>query len=85
MYSFEVVEKIRKLRLRMNLSQAAFADKFALPYETLREWEKNRKVPNLTAETYLELILLDPDAVSMLVSRMVVARDRRQRMAQKAA
>lgn len=54
----------RWIRLRMKLSQQAFAERFHIPIGTLRDWEQHRKVPDAATRAYLAVIAHDPEAVA---------------------
>jgi DNA-binding transcriptional regulator YiaG len=63
------VEKIRDLRIRMNLTQIEFCERFGLSVSALHQWEMKRRLPDTIGVTYLRLILTDPEHVAALVSR----------------
>jgi putative transcriptional regulator len=54
----------RAVRLRLGLSQAAFARRFHVPLGTLRDWEQNRGQPDATALVYLRVIARAPKVVA---------------------
>ena len=54
---------VRKIRLKMGLSQAQFATKFGFPPATLRNWEQGRTQPDGPARVLLAVIAHHPDAV----------------------
>jgi putative transcriptional regulator len=54
----------RWIRMRMKLSQEAFAQRFGIPVGTLRDWEQGRKAPDAATRAYLTVIAQDPDAVA---------------------
>jgi len=54
---------VRKVRLKMGLSQAQFASKFGFPPATLRNWEQRRSHPDTPARVLLAVIARHPDAV----------------------
>lgn len=63
------VEKIRDLRIRMNLTQREFCEQFGLSLPALHQWEMKRRTPDTLGVTYLRLILTDPERVAALVTR----------------
>jgi putative transcriptional regulator len=63
-------ETVRALRHRLRLSQAAFAQRYAIPVGTLRDWEQGRSAPDACAALYLSVIARAPE----LVPRIVAAR-----------
>src|SRR5882762_5341702 len=54
---------VRKVRLKMGLSQAQFATKFGFPPATLRNWEQGRSHPDAPTRVLLAVIAKHPDAV----------------------
>ena len=54
---------VRKVRLRVGLSQADFARKFGFSIGTLRNWEQGRREPEISAKILLAVIDRHPDAV----------------------
>ena len=57
------VVDIRTVRLRMGLSQSAFAAKFGFPPATLRNWEQGRSHPDAPTRVLLAVIAAHPEAV----------------------
>ena len=51
------------LRRAFRLTQEQFAEHFAIPIGTLRDWEQRRKEPDAAARAYLRVIAAEPDAV----------------------
>jgi len=51
------------LRRAFRLTQEQFAEQFAIPIGTLRDWEQRRKEPDAAARAYLRVIAAEPDAV----------------------
>jgi len=60
---------VRKVRLKMGLSQAQFATKFGFPPATLRNWEQGRSHPDTPARVLLAVIAKHPDAVEDVLLR----------------
>src|SRR5690348_13038658 len=54
---------VRKVRLKMKLSQAQFATKFGFPPATLRNWEQGRSHPDAPTRVLLAVIAKHPGAV----------------------
>jgi putative transcriptional regulator len=52
------------IRRALKLSQEEFAEQFAIPLGTLRDWEQGRKEPDAAARAYLIVIARNPSAVS---------------------
>jgi putative transcriptional regulator len=54
---------VRKVRLKMDLSQAQFAAKFGFPPATLRNWEQGRSRPDAPTRVLLAVVARHPEAV----------------------
>ena len=54
---------VRKVRLKMKLSQAQFATRFGFPPATLRNWEQGRSHPDASTRVLLAVIAQHPEAV----------------------
>ena len=54
---------VRRVRLKMDLSQAQFAAKFGFPPATLRNWEQGRSRPDAPTRVLLAVIAKHPEAV----------------------
>lgn len=57
------VVDVRKVRLKMGLSQAQFATKFGFPPATLRNWEQGRSRPDAPTRVLLAVLAKHPEAV----------------------
>jgi putative transcriptional regulator len=60
----EDVEDVRALRVRLGLSQEAFAARFGFSVATIRQYESRRRVPVGPIRTLLRVIAREPDAVT---------------------
>jgi putative transcriptional regulator len=60
---------VRKVRLKMRLSQAQFAIKFGFPPATLRNWEQGRSRPDAPTRVLLAVIAKDPEAVEDVLQK----------------
>lgn len=56
-------EDVRALRLRLGLSQEAFAARFGFTVDAIRQYESHRRRPTGPARTLLRVIAREPDAV----------------------
>ena len=65
------VSRVKRLRERLGLSQAQFAQAFHLPITTLRDWEQHRSTPDAPARALLLAIERDPDAMRRLLAEPV--------------
>lgn len=64
--SFEF--RLKALRRRLGLSQAAFAARYGLPLGTVRNWEQGRRARSDAAgDLLLSLIERDPEGAAKLV------------------
>ncbi|MBT9288308.1 helix-turn-helix domain-containing protein [Prosthecodimorpha staleyi] len=54
---------VKAIRLRLKMSQDAFAAEFGLSPATVRDWEQGRRKPDGPARTLLRVIASEPDAV----------------------
>jgi putative transcriptional regulator len=55
---------VRTVRKRLGLSQTEFAARFHVPVGTLRDWEQNRRQPDMPALAYLRVIAREPEMVA---------------------
>jgi putative transcriptional regulator len=60
----ETMDDVRGLRLRLGLSQEAFAARFGFTVDTIRQYESRRRTPTGPARTLLRVIAREPDAVT---------------------
>jgi putative transcriptional regulator len=67
--------RVRFLRRREGLSQAAFGARYGIPVATVRDWEQGRRAPDRAVLSYLAVIERDPAAVA----RALAGRPRRER------
>lgn len=58
------VEDVRALRMRLGLSQEAFANRFGFSVATIRQYENRRRVPTGPVRILLRVIAREPDAVT---------------------
>jgi putative transcriptional regulator len=47
---------VEELRMKLGLTQQAFAERFGLSLESLRQWEQERRQPDGTAPILLQVI-----------------------------
>ena len=59
---------VKRLRWKLGLSQAEFAERFGIPIGTLRDWEQHRTEPDRAALSYLKVIEADADFVARAVA-----------------
>jgi putative transcriptional regulator len=62
------VSVAKRLRWKLGLSQAEFAERFHIPVGTLRDWEQHRTEPDQAAQAYLKVIEADAEFVARAVA-----------------
>ena len=55
--------RIKVIRLKLKMSQSAFAEAFGFPLRTLQEWEQGRAEPPEAILSYLRVIEREPETV----------------------
>jgi putative transcriptional regulator len=58
---------VKAIRLKLNLSQSAFAVKFGFPTSTVRNWEQGRRQPVGAHRNLLRIIDAMPDRVEQIL------------------
>lgn len=61
---------VSELRMKLQLSQEDFAERFGLSLRTLQQWEQKRRAPDGPAQQLLRIIAEDPEAVAAIVARL---------------
>ena len=64
-----LAEDVRSLRMRLGLTQEAFAARFGFSVHAIRQYETARRVPNGPVRTLLRVIAHEPDAVTRALAR----------------
>lgn len=59
-----LVARARFIRQRLGLSDEEFAERYCIPLDTLRDWERHRAEPDATALAFLQAIEREPEAVA---------------------
>lgn len=54
---------VKAIRAKLQMTQAAFSEVFAIPVSTLKKWETNNRVPEGPTKAYLMVIDKIPGAV----------------------
>jgi putative transcriptional regulator len=60
---------VARLRRRLGMAQVVFADRFGLPYQKLRAWERGELEPDRAAWVLLAAIAADPELVARAAER----------------
>ena len=55
--------RVKRIRQKTGLSQAAFAERFRFPVASLRDWEQGRREADAATKAYLTVIEREPEAV----------------------
>ncbi|MDX2143207.1 MAG: helix-turn-helix domain-containing protein [Rhodospirillaceae bacterium] len=63
------VYDVKAIRKRLDMSQREFAQAFALPLDTVRDWEAGRSGPDQAAKVLLSVIAAKPKVVQQVVAR----------------
>jgi putative transcriptional regulator len=58
----DVARFVRRLRLRLGLSQAEFAERINVPLDTIRNWEQGKRCPTGAAKALLRVLDKAPEA-----------------------
>lgn len=59
---------VRRIRIKLGMTQAEFALRFGFPVATVRDWEQKRRRPEGPARAYLKVIDHDPATVSQALA-----------------
>ena len=54
---------VKRIRRKLGLTQAAFANAYGLSLDAVKNWETGRRVPDRSATTLLTIIERNPKAV----------------------
>lgn len=61
-------QEIQAIRIEQGLTQAKFADKYAIPLRTLQKWEQGDRKPEGGAMLLLHMIRVDPDGTAGIIA-----------------
>ncbi|MFN0025042.1 MAG: helix-turn-helix domain-containing protein [Parvularculaceae bacterium] len=59
---------IKRMRRKMKLTQAAFADRYGFTVGAVRDWEQGRRQPEAAARILLKVIENRPDVVAEVLA-----------------
>ena len=68
-YNVPPAVDIHKIREKIGLSQAEFANRFGFNRRSLQDWEQGRRIPDSAARAYLLVIASNPRAVTKALFR----------------
>ncbi|HUY81503.1 MAG TPA: hypothetical protein VMU92_07250 [Acidobacteriaceae bacterium] len=54
---------VKRIRKRLNMTQARFSDTFGFSLDAVKHWEGGRRTPEASARAYLTVIAKNPAAV----------------------
>jgi putative transcriptional regulator len=60
---------VKKIRMRLGLSQEAFAETYGFALSAVRDWEQGRRRPERSARILLKIVEKEPDAVTRALAR----------------
>lgn len=61
---------LKRLRKRLGLTQAGFAERFGFALAAVRNWEQSRRLPDRSTRILLRLIEREPDTVARIASEI---------------
>ena len=59
---------VKEVRTKLHLTQREFATEYHINLETLRNWEQDKRVPDLTSIAFLTCIAKSPETISKLLN-----------------
>jgi len=60
---------VKKIRRRLRLTQAAFAERYGFSLSAVRHWEQGRRYPEGAARTLLTIIDREPEAIERALAK----------------
>jgi len=59
---------VKEVRTKLHLTQREFAAEYHINLETLKNWEQEKRVPDLTSIAFLTCIAKSPKTISKLLN-----------------
>lgn len=59
---------VKELRIKLNLTQKEFSTQYHINLETLKNWEQEKRIPDLTSVAFLTCIAKSPDTIYNLLN-----------------
>src|SRR3974390_697368 len=56
--------RVKRLRMKLHLTQEQFAKRYGIPLSTLRDWEQYRTDPDQAAQSYIKAIEALPEIIA---------------------
>jgi putative transcriptional regulator len=60
---------VQKIRKKLKLTQAEFAERYGFSLGSVRDWEQKRKTPEASARMFLKVIEKRPDIVAEVLGK----------------
>jgi putative transcriptional regulator len=60
---------VKRLRMKLHLTQEQFSKRYGIPLTTLRDWEQYRTQPDQASQSYIKVIDAFPDAIAMALGK----------------
>jgi putative transcriptional regulator len=60
---------VKRLRMKLHLTQEQFSKRYGIPLTTLRDWEQYRTQPDQASRSYIQAIEAFPDAIAMALDK----------------
>jgi putative transcriptional regulator len=65
--------RVKRLRIKLRLTQEQFAKRYGIPLSTLRDWEQYRTEPDQAAQSYIKAIEACPEIIAQALSADALA------------
>jgi putative transcriptional regulator len=62
---------VKKIRVRLGLSQESFAQTYGFALSAVRDWEQGRRQPDRSARILLKVVEKEPEAVTRALAKSV--------------
>ena len=59
---------VKEIRIKLHLTQREFSTQYHINLETLRNWEQEKRVPDLTSIAFLTCISKSPETIYKLLN-----------------
>lgn len=59
---------VKELRTKLNLTQKEFSTQYHINLETLKNWEQEKRIPDLTSAAFLTCIAKSPETIYNLLN-----------------
>lgn len=62
---------VRKIRIKLGLSQEQFSHYFGVSIRTIQEWEQGRRKPGTMARNFLKIIAAEPALIQKILRKIM--------------